>query len=235
MAVPPADPIASRFEVRATADSHMGWLRTRTQPRTHADVMDTHVGLLDWLRLHHRSVLPADGRPSRDLARPSSERASGSRVGADWLWRHGPVGFNLAVPLGNSLPLEWQFRVDRGCDEGGYADAAVRGCDSPDPDRAVCLLRRAVPYGLAARAMAMLRHDRRQRGVPADAHFISRAIVRCRACFRCPRGVSAAPGWRIRQLFGAAGPADYRPSWRACCRRGGACGHTGLAVTRAGR
>lgn len=47
MAVPPADPIASRFEVRATADSHMGWLRTQLSlERTLMSWIRTSVSLI---------------------------------------------------------------------------------------------------------------------------------------------------------------------------------------------
>ena len=47
MAVPQAGPIADRFEVRATADTHFGWLRTRLSvERTLMSVLRTSVSLI---------------------------------------------------------------------------------------------------------------------------------------------------------------------------------------------
>ena len=47
MAVLPADPVETRFEVRATADSHMGWLRTRLSlERTLMSWIRTSVSLI---------------------------------------------------------------------------------------------------------------------------------------------------------------------------------------------
>jgi putative membrane protein len=47
MAAPPAGPTADRFEVRATADTHFGWLRTRLSvERTLMAVIRTAVSLI---------------------------------------------------------------------------------------------------------------------------------------------------------------------------------------------
>src|ERR1700687_1102053 len=47
MAVPQAGPIADRFEVRATADTHFGWLRTRLAlERTLMSYLRTAVSLI---------------------------------------------------------------------------------------------------------------------------------------------------------------------------------------------
>src|SRR5258705_2893746 len=47
LAVPQAGPIADRFEVRATADTHFGWLRTRLSvERTVMSVLRTSVPLI---------------------------------------------------------------------------------------------------------------------------------------------------------------------------------------------
>ena len=47
MAVPQAGPVADRFEVRATADTHFGWLRTRLSvERTLMSVLRTSVSLI---------------------------------------------------------------------------------------------------------------------------------------------------------------------------------------------
>ena len=47
MAIPQAGPIADRFEVRATADTHFGWLRTRLSvERTLMSVLRTSVSLI---------------------------------------------------------------------------------------------------------------------------------------------------------------------------------------------
>jgi putative membrane protein len=47
MAAPPTGPIADRFEVRATADTHFGWLRTRLSvERTLMSYLRTAVSLI---------------------------------------------------------------------------------------------------------------------------------------------------------------------------------------------
>jgi inner membrane protein YidH len=47
MPVAPTDPIADRFEVRLTADTHFGWLRTRLSvERTLMSYLRTAVSLI---------------------------------------------------------------------------------------------------------------------------------------------------------------------------------------------
>jgi hypothetical protein len=53
----PGGPLAGRFEVRVTADSHFAWLRTRLSVERTLMSWVPYGSLADWVRLRDRAVL----------------------------------------------------------------------------------------------------------------------------------------------------------------------------------
>src|SRR5215470_3403442 len=126
---------AGRFEVRATADSHFDWIRTRLGVEPHDDVVAAHGDGPDRVRLRDRAVPRTLATGPRNPIRLSSERAAVFGAGADFMRHPGARHLTLAVLVDGSLPVERGVRSDRPHDQRGKAIASRCGRYSPDPDR----------------------------------------------------------------------------------------------------
>ena len=119
MADPHSAPSAGRFEVRATADTHFGWIRTRLSiERTMMSWIRTATALIGFGFAIEQFFERLGQMPG---ARPAalSRRSAGSRAGTDLLWRPVATHFGLAVPVGHSLPLERNVRPVAGLTREG--------------------------------------------------------------------------------------------------------------------
>ena len=152
MSDPRSAPGAGRFEVRATADSHFGWIRTRLSvERTMMSWQRTAVALIGFgfaivQYFNHLQQIP--GSPPR----LSSNRAGVSGARADFVRHPGACYFALAVLLDGSLSVGRIVRADRRNDKGGNAIAGYCSRHPPHLHRPVRLLCRVVPPHLAPKA-----------------------------------------------------------------------------------
>jgi hypothetical protein len=138
-----AAPSAGRFEVRVTADSHFGWIRTRLSvERTMMSWLRTATALIGFgfaiVQFFDRLQQAPE---ARSAYLPNAPILSGSRAHRLRLPR--ARGFALAVPQGGPLPVGGFLCADRRHGEGADELAGCRGRRSPHLHRPVRLLRRA--------------------------------------------------------------------------------------------
>ena len=144
-----AGPITDRFEVRVTADTHFGWLRTRLSvERTLMSYLRTAVSLIGFgftiVQFFER--LP-DLPGSKPAYFPEAPYYLG--LGADFLRNPGAHRINLAVPLDDPISVERKFRGSRRNDKRGKANTALRGNNCPPARRRLRAFRRAASLGVA--------------------------------------------------------------------------------------
>ncbi len=118
MADPDSAPSAGRFEVRVTADSHFGWIRTRfSLERTMMSWIRTAVSLIGFgfaivqffERLQEMPGVRPTEHPRASQYLGLALIACGSSVACD---------LDLAVPVGDSLPVGRIVRANRRNDKG---------------------------------------------------------------------------------------------------------------------
>jgi uncharacterized membrane protein YidH (DUF202 family) len=142
---------ADRFEVRATADTHFGWIRTRLSlERTMMSWLRTATALIGFgfaivQYLNHLQQAPE--------ASPAYLPTAPEYLGLA-LISYGVLALLIsiwAVLLDASLPLARIVRANRRNDKGGNAVAGHRGCHSPHLHRRLRVLCRAPSPHLAAK------------------------------------------------------------------------------------
>ena len=168
------DAIPDRFEVRVTADTHFGWLRTRLSvERTLMSWVRTAVSLIGFGFAIVQFFDRVQQMPGVNTAR-FSRGALLPGPGDDWLRRPGACRIDLAVPMDASLPVERKFRRRRRNDRGGRANAAHRGFCRPHTHWHFRLRCRAAALHLAVRAEEMRTEIRR--GTASSTACITRMV-----------------------------------------------------------
>src|ERR1700731_5409287 len=134
-------PSAGRFEVRATVDSHFGWIRTRLSvERTMMSWQRTAVALIGFGFAIVQYLKPF-ATDARSPPRLFSNRAGISGTGTDLVRCPGTSHFDLAVPVGPSLSVGRPVHANRGRYQGGKANARDGGRHPPHrgwPFRLLC-------------------------------------------------------------------------------------------------
>src|SRR5580700_5945506 len=126
------------------------WLASNPpEPRKHDDVRAAYGNFVDRLRLCDRPVLRTFATDARSLARLFSGHVTVFGAGADWVRNRDADYCDLAIPLGDSLPLERIVRRDRWSDGRSVAIAADRCRHPAHRHWIVCVFRCSVSPRLA--------------------------------------------------------------------------------------